>query len=526
MRHSPSPLHPDAWAEHLTEYPGDLPRLLVGILRHGALTGHEGPERLILSDNLSSATSSPETISAQIQSDLSIGRVRPAQPSIPFIASPLGLVPKSDSGLRRIHHLSFPPEHSVNDNIKPEYAAIQYIRFDDIADSILNAGRGCYILKWDIKEAFRTIPVATSQHWLLGFQWQGRFYHETVLSFGLRTAPVLFNLFAEGFHWILLKAGFRCLHHYLDDFIAVIPHGISPLPFQHTFLRLATELGIPIKTDKCASGQVVTVLGVEFDTTSLEARLPLEKVQKVMKQISAILDRGTLTRHEAEALAGRLQWYSGVVRLGRAFIPSLYAFISGRSRSSPPQKLPKRVRRDLIWWRNLLPMFNGVRLLDDDNRTVTHLHTDACNFGMGGYFTLANDCTPRQDQAFAHRVNRRHRGQDIHFKELRAVLTAFKLWVSRWEHHKLVVFTDNKLVESALRKTSSKGAPAFMDLVQELLLLAAAHDLMLVPEWLPSTENTLADALSRFNLKAVANLCPHWQVTAGSTSLQHPFEKM
>jgi hypothetical protein len=29
LRHSPSRLQPDAWAEHLTEYPGDLPRLLV-----------------------------------------------------------------------------------------------------------------------------------------------------------------------------------------------------------------------------------------------------------------------------------------------------------------------------------------------------------------------------------------------------------------------------------------------------------------------------------------------------------------
>jgi hypothetical protein len=77
---------------------------------------------------------------------------------------------------------------------------------------------------------------------------------------------------------------------------------------------------------------------------------------------------------------------------------------------------------------------------------------------------------------------------------LRTVLTAFKLWANRWEHHKLVVFTDNKLVESALRKTSSKGAPAFMDIIQELLLLAAAHDLILVPEWLPSAKNTLADA--------------------------------
>jgi hypothetical protein len=67
------------------------------------------------------------------------------------------------------------------------------------------------------------------------------------------------------------------------------------------------------------------------------------------------------------------------------------------------------------------------------------------------------------------------------------------------------VFTDNKLVEHTILKTS-KGAPDVMDLLQELLLLAAAHNLILVPEWLPSAENTLADALSRLDLKAVTNL--------------------
>jgi hypothetical protein len=161
--------------------------LIAGILRHGALTGYEGPAQLILSDNLSSATSAPEDIDTQIQKDLSLGRVRPVHPSAPFIASPLGLVPKSDGGWRRIHHLSYPPERSVNDNIQPRYGAIQYVSFDEIVGSILKAGRGCCILKWDIKDAFRNIPVAPSQHWLLGFQWQGRFYHETVLSFGLRS---------------------------------------------------------------------------------------------------------------------------------------------------------------------------------------------------------------------------------------------------------------------------------------------------------------------------------------------------
>jgi hypothetical protein len=44
----------------------------------------------------------------------------------------------------------------------------------------------------------------------------------------LRTAPFIFNLFAEGFHWILQSyLNWEFLAHYLDDFINVIPHDLA-----------------------------------------------------------------------------------------------------------------------------------------------------------------------------------------------------------------------------------------------------------------------------------------------------------
>jgi hypothetical protein len=49
------------------------------------------------------------------------------------------------------------------------------------------------MLKRDMKDAFRMIPIAPQYHWLMGFFWDGRFYVEQVLSFGLRTAPIVFN---------------------------------------------------------------------------------------------------------------------------------------------------------------------------------------------------------------------------------------------------------------------------------------------------------------------------------------------
>jgi hypothetical protein len=109
-------------------------------------------------------------------------------------------VPKGDGGFRRIHHLSYPPGSSVNDFIPAEFSSIKYIKIQDVYQSVLHAGQGCLIIKRDIRDAFRNVPIATWTQWLLGFQWEDEFYKETCLSFGLATAPFLFNLFAEAFH--------------------------------------------------------------------------------------------------------------------------------------------------------------------------------------------------------------------------------------------------------------------------------------------------------------------------------------
>lgn len=82
----------------------------------------------ILSENLSSADEDPHTIETQLESDLAKGRASfVTDPSPPFNSSPLGLVPKTGKGWRRIHHLSHPPGSSVNDHIHEKFSNLEYV---------------------------------------------------------------------------------------------------------------------------------------------------------------------------------------------------------------------------------------------------------------------------------------------------------------------------------------------------------------------------------------------------------------
>ena len=200
LPNSPSPFIIPMWETLLSSYPGDLPLTLSKILEFGALVGYDGPNSLLLSKNHTSVNLSTKVFASKIESDLITQRISVTRPTKPFICSPLGLVPKKDGGFRRIHDLSFPRRLSVNDHIEDDFSTLQYVRIEEILQQVLTAGRHSIILKRDIKDAFRNIPVAPQVQWLLGFRWEGQFYKETCLPFGLAIGPFIFNLFAEGFY--------------------------------------------------------------------------------------------------------------------------------------------------------------------------------------------------------------------------------------------------------------------------------------------------------------------------------------
>ncbi len=105
---------------------------------------------------------------------------------------------------------------------------MRYTRFQEVLQLVINAGRHCVIMKRDVKDVFTNVPVAPKHRWLLGFRWEGRYYNETCLSFGLATALFIFNLFAEALYWIMASFLRWVLCHYLDGFVAIFRSNTSP----------------------------------------------------------------------------------------------------------------------------------------------------------------------------------------------------------------------------------------------------------------------------------------------------------
>lgn len=250
-------------------------------------------------------------------------------------------------------------------------------------------GKGSKLVKRDLADAFRHVPVARSDWWLLGFFWQDHYYFDRFLPFGLRTSPYIFDLLARVLHWILIAVlGWATVLHYLDDFFAILPPGVDEQLYQHQFDILCGELGLKVNHKKDICDSIAEFLGIELDSIAMEARIPQKKLEKARLAVATALQGHFITHSDIQSLVGCLSFAAEVVVSGRAFLRRLFDALRSNTRR---HRITIDMRLDLEWWDRFLPIWNGVRILHT-NRTEFQLWTDASgNWGMGGYL-LNNPC--------------------------------------------------------------------------------------------------------------------------------------
>ena len=84
------------------------------------------------------------------------------------------------------------------------------------------------------------------------------------------------------------------------------------------------------------------------------------------------------------------------------------------------------------------------------------------------------------------------------------VLHALTLWHREFENGCLLVHCDNSAVICGINKRYIRGAT--IRPLQLLLLFAALLNIDVVAIWIPTEDNVVADSLSRFDFKTLADL--------------------
>ena len=154
---------------------------------------------------------------------------------------------------------------------------------------ILAEGQGSFMVKADIKEAYRMVPVRPQDQLLLGVMWQDSVYIDKVLPFGLRSAPKIFSAVADAIQWILHLNGVDNIIHYLDDYVLVAKDREQADYQKAQLISTFTELGVPLEPSKLEGpSQCLSFLGIEVDSVARQLRLPQEKM-KLFKRKAAVM---------------------------------------------------------------------------------------------------------------------------------------------------------------------------------------------------------------------------------------------
>ena len=104
---------------------------------------------------------------------------------------PLGAIPKKNKPgkWRLMEDLSSPPGHSINDSISTESSNLLYPSINYLATIIASEGRGSFMVKADIKEAYRMLPIHPEDQPLFGVSLENSIYIDKALPLGLRSVP-------------------------------------------------------------------------------------------------------------------------------------------------------------------------------------------------------------------------------------------------------------------------------------------------------------------------------------------------
>ena len=416
-----------------------------------------------------------------------------------FIVSPLGAFLKRDKfKVRVIHDLSFPSMGSVNGDIDPADYSLHYSSVDDAA-RFCNEFEGAFMAKIDLKDAYKHVPVHPSDWHMLGFQWAMinepvYIYYSKVLNFGLRSAPALFDQFAQAlqeFMWY--KGATKRIVRYVDDFLIVEGSKSECARSLQVALTTSTDSGFTVQHSKVTPpAKVIEFLGIIIDSQMGELRISEDRIVEVKGILAGWLDKRVGTKRSLLSLIGKLAFAARVVRTGRAFLGRLIALSKKAKYLHYKVRLSRQARADILWWHKCLVSHNGTCLYNVDWSTgqVIHVYTDASNIGFGGL------C---RGEWFAHL----YKGQSeslatmsINWRELHAAIKAMASWAPDLAGEKIIFHIDNMAVCGILNKLYT-AVEELMELVRHWCLLLERHSLLVAIVYISTTDNIEADHLSR-----------------------------
>ena len=512
-------LNVDYLQSELRTYPDrDFANHIVTAAKHGVKLGYSGPRYFRECANWPSTLRHGFAVQKIIDKDLARGRklVFLSPPSATWMGSPMGAFEKKSSPgkFRVVFDLSWPPRRSVNDFITDD-VSLSYISVDSAISYVKKYGVGTLLAKLDIEDAFKHILVAPEDWELLGSTWlrklddgtfRKEYYIDLVLPFGGRSSPKLFNEFADALQFIMQRNGVTDCCHFLDDYLTAGPPNSDVCKQNlNTMVRCCEQTGFSVQRTKLVEPTtVIEFLGIIVDTVKQEVRISAERMSNIIAELRLYKDRKMCKKRQLLSIIGKLSFICQVVRPGRTFIRRLIDLSKRTRHLHHHVKLHAEARKDIQWWLDYLPSWNGVYIFYDDqwsSNMCLHLYTDASDVGYGAVFDKRwIMCRFQGKHARLARKN-------IAWRELYALVVAAATWGHLLKGRRVLMHCDNMAVTCVLKSGTSKDKD-MSELIRKLFYVSAMHNFEVSAVHISGRKNSAADSLSRQDLQKFRTLVP------------------
>ena len=454
--------------------------------------------------NWRSATDHSDQMNQYIERELREGTLLGPFKANPFstqaVVSPLSTTEKRDSDERRvIMDLSFPPGNSVNEKIpKDRYMGqetnLKYPKVDSLVDLVKQKGRGCALMKSDLRRAYKQIPVDPADWNFLGLTWNGQLLFDRTMPMGLRSAALCCQRITNAIKYIVERRGYD-LVAYLDDMVSAE----TWLKAEHCHITIRwviSESGAEESEAKVVGPTCkMLFLGVLFDTETLTLSVDEERLVETLMLLDEWMLKSHMTRKEVETVAGKLGFIASVVRPGRLFVSRILEFLRGLPRTGK-YPVPAEFHKDLLWWKTFLPLYNGVSMMpwEDWSGPDEVFSSDACLQACGAW-----SCTRTEFFHITFPDYILQQQLSINALELVTVVVAAKVWGRHWQGRRIVVHCDNEVAVTVLN-TGRAHNTFLLSCLREIEFLAARFEFEIRANHIPGVENRISDALSRWDM--------------------------
>ena len=365
-----------------------------------------------------------------------------------------------------------------------------HFQMETIQSVLLSVRQGDWMASIDLKEAYLQVPIHPSSRHLLRFVFRGKVYQFKALCFGLSTAPQVFTRVMAPVSAILHSMGIR-MRRYLDDWLVQSSSRDSLVRDLRTVLGLCHELGIVVNPQKSnlVPSQIVQYLGVVIDSISFRASPSQDRISRLRSTADAFRSSASPPASLWLSLLGVLSSLAHLVPGGRLRMRSLQLCLH-RSWDRLDLQAPVPVSwvclQDLQWWLHLPRLSSGVSL--SQVSPDLHFWSDASDVGWGAHL---------ERQVASGLWDSGQAALSINARELLAVHLGLRQFQSSLRGMTVAVFCDNTTAVAYLRKEGGTRSPLLNSLAQEILRWTESLSIRLAPQFLPGSQNVLADALSR-----------------------------